>query len=152
MSNSKNQSPEKPTQQKPVQKPTAKPVDLAKENALLKTQLAEFQKKLEEQPQTLEAKIKYFQEKQENIRKLNVLDGYVESLMEVGKDVQEESENDEFSTERFAVRISKKANSYREEFEDLVKIKNPVLVAELLGYIMERINTKRDILKTAING
>ena len=123
-----------------------------KENATLKAQLAEFQKKLEAQPSSLEEKIRFYQEKQENIRKLSVLDGFVESLVEVGKEVQDESENDEFSTERFAVRISKKSNSYREDFDDIVKIKNPVLVAEMLGYIMERINTKRDLLKSAING
>lgn len=117
----------------------------------LKAQVEELKAQLKAQPTNLEEKIKYFQEKQAKIKQLNLLDGFAQSLVEVGQQVQEEAEQDEFSTEKFAVRISKKANSYREEFEDILKIKNPVLVSEMLGYCLERINTKRDILRNAIN-
>lgn len=116
---------------------------LKQENASLKIQL-------KEQPQSLEDKIKYFQEKQANISKLAKLDAFAESLVKVGEDAQEESETDEFFSERFSVRISKKPNKYDRDWSDLLTIQNPVLVVEVLGYALERINTKRNQLKALI--
>lgn len=117
----------------------------------LKAQIENLKKQLEQQPETLEQKIQYYQEKQKKIKQLEKLDGFAESIVKVGQDIQEEAEKDDFFSERFAVRISRKTASYRDEMEDILKIQNPVLVTEVLGYCLERINSKRDILKNAIN-
>lgn len=116
----------------------------------LKKQIAELQSKLNEQPASLEDKIKYFQEKQANISKLTKLDAFAESLVKIGQDAQEATETDEFFSERFAVRVSKRSSTYREDYDDILKIQNPVLVTEVLGYALERINAKRNYLKTLI--
>lgn len=116
----------------------------------LKKQIEELQNKLQEQPLSLEEKIKFYQEKQANISKLAKLDAFAESLVKIGEDAQESAEKDEFFSERFAVRVSKRANTYREDYEDILKIQNPVLVVEVLGYALERINAKRNQLKTLI--
>ena len=117
---------------------------------LVKAELAELKKQLAEGPKSLEEKIKFYQEKQVNISKLAKLDAFAESLVRVGQDAQEETETDEFFSERFSVRVSKKTNKYDRDWTDLLTIQNPVLVVEVLGYALERINTKRNQLKTLI--
>lgn len=117
---------------------------------LVKAELAELKKQLAEGPKSLEEKIKFYQEKQANISKLAKLDAFAESLVKVGEDAQEESEADEFFSERFSVRVSKKTNKYDRDWADLLTIQNPVLVVEVLGYALERINSKRNHLKTLI--
>lgn len=116
----------------------------------LKKENATLQNKLQEQPQSLEDKIRFFQEKQAKISKLAKLDAYAEGLIRIGEEAQEATEQDEFFSEKFSVRVGRKTNSYREEFEDVLKIQNPVLVVEVLGYALERINAKRTQLKTEI--
>jgi hypothetical protein len=116
----------------------------------LKQENASLQIRLQEHPQSLEDKIRFFQEKKAKIDKLAKLDAYAEGLLKIGQEAQEASEQDDFFSERFSVRISQKSNRYRDEFEDVLKIQNPVLVVEVLGYALERINSKRDKLKAEI--
>lgn len=116
----------------------------------LKQENASLQIKLQEQPQSLEDKIRFFQEKKAKIDKLGKLDAYAEGLLKIGQEAQETSETDEFFSEKFAVKVTRKANSYRNEGEDILTIQNPVLVVEVLGYALERINAKRAQLRTEI--
>ncbi|WP_439473841.1 hypothetical protein [Algoriphagus formosus] len=116
----------------------------------MKKELEELRAKVKAEPLSLEEKINYFQEKQRKISQLAKLDGFAEALVTIGQDAQEASEQDEFFSEKFAVRVSKRSNSYREDYDDVLKIQNPVLVVEVLGYALERINAKRNKLKTEI--
>lgn len=117
---------------------------------LVKEELAQLKKQLADGPKSLEDKIKFYQEKQANISKLAKLDAFAESLIKIGEDAQESTEQDEFFSEKFAVRVSKRSNTYREDYDDILKIQNPVLVVEVLGYALERINAKRNQLRTLI--
>lgn len=116
----------------------------------LKQENASLQAQLTQHPTSLEDKIRFFQEKKAKIDKLTKLDAYAEGLVKVGQEAQEASEADEFFSEKYSVRVSRKINSYRDEYEDLLKIQNPVLVVEVLGYALERINSKRSQLKAEI--
>lgn len=116
----------------------------------LREELATLKSQMAKEPLSLDEKIKFFQEKQAKINQLAKLDTYAESLIKIGQEAQILTESDEFFTEKFAVRISKKTG-YRDEFEDLVKVHNPVLVVEMLGYALERINSKRLKLQSEIN-
>lgn len=116
----------------------------------LKQENASLQAQLIQHPTSLEDKIKFFQEKKAKIDKLAKLDAYAQGLVKIGQEAQEASEADEFFSEKYSVRVSRKTNSYREEFEDVLKIQNPVLVVEVLGYALERINSKRNQLQTEI--
>lgn len=116
----------------------------------MKKELEELRAKVKAEPLSLEEKINYFQEKQRKISQLEKLDGFAEALVTIGQDAQEASEQDEFFSEKFAVRISKRSNSYREDYDDVLKIQNPLLVVEVLSYALERINAKRNKLKTEI--
>lgn len=117
---------------------------------LVREELARVKKQLEETPKSLEEKIKFYQEKQTKINKLAKLDAYAEGLVKVGQEAQEETETDEFFSERYSVRVSRKANKYNQEWADVLTIQNPVLVVEVLGYALERINSKRAQLKAEI--
>lgn len=116
----------------------------------LKQENASLQIKLQEQPQSLEDKIKFFQEKKVKIDKLTKLDAYAAGLVKVGEDAQEETETDEFFSEKYSVRVSKKPNKYDRDWTDVLTIQNPVLVVEVLDYALGRINTKRNQLQTEI--
>lgn len=116
----------------------------------LKQENASLKIKAQEQPLSLEDKIKFFQLKKAKIDQLAKLDAYAEGLVKVGQEAQEESEGDEFFSERYSVRVSRKANKYNQEWTDLLTIQNPVLVVEILGYALERINAKRKQLQTEI--
>lgn len=116
----------------------------------LKQENASLQAQLIQHPTTLEDKIKFFQEKKAKIDKLAKLDAYAQGLLKIGQEAQEASEADEFFSEKYSVRVSRKNHSYRDEFEDVLKIQNPVLVVEVLGYALERINSKRNQLQTEI--
>ncbi len=116
----------------------------------LKQENASLQAQLIQHPTSLEDKIKFFQEKKAKIDKLAKLDAYAQGLVKIGQEAQEASEADEFFSEKFSVRVSRKNHSYRDEFEDVLKIQNPVLVVEVLGYALERINSKRNQLQTEI--
>lgn len=144
--NPENQPIKKATDAKMIKLPTAKD---SLEVERLKKEIEELRLKLEAQPLSLEEKIKYYQEKQTNILKLDRLNDYASGLVKVGQEVQEVTEQDEFYTEKFSVRISKKTG-YRNDHEDILILQNPVLVVEMLGYALERINAKRNALKILI--
>jgi flagellar biosynthesis chaperone FliJ len=117
---------------------------------LVREELEMLKKQMEEGPKSLEDKIKFYQEKQVKINKLAKLDAYAEGLVRVGQEAQEESETDEFFSERYSVRVSRKPNKYDRDWTDVLTIQNPVLVVEILGYALERINQKREQLKNEI--
>lgn len=117
---------------------------------LVKEELARVKKQLEEAPKSLEDKILFYQQKQAKINKLAKLDVYAEGLVKVGQEAQEESETDEFFSEKYSVRVSKKVNKYDRDWADVLTIQNPVLVVEILGYALDRLNTKRGQLKEEI--
>lgn len=117
---------------------------------LVRAELERLKKQLEEAPKSLEDKIKFYQEKQAKINKLAKLDAYAEGLVKVGQEAQEETEADEFFSERYSVKVSRKVNKYDRDWTDVLTIQNPVLVVEVLGYALERINQKRSQLKAEI--
>lgn len=149
------QTPENQPKANEIQAKESKTVSIQKatgktELDLVREELARVKKQLEEAPKSLEDKIKFYQEKQTKINKLAKLDAYADGLIRVGQEAQEETETDEFFSERYSVRVSRKANKYNQEWTDVLTIQNPVLVVEVLGYALERINSKRAQLKAEI--
>lgn len=115
----------------------------------LKSENASLQFKLKQQPASLEDKIKFYQAKQENISKLARLDGFAASLVTVGEEVQNSMGENEFSSEKYSVAITKKDYSHSNPVK-ILDINNPVLVAEVLDFALGKINTKRNQLQTLI--
>lgn len=132
-----------------IKKTTTQPTE-KNEVAQLKAQIKKLETQLTQQPQSLEEKIKFFQEKQEMIKRLSLLDHYADNLLKVGEDIQKDQEEDEFLTERHFLKITHKATSYGSE-QEVLKIQNPKLIGEVLNFAIGKINEKRNELQTLIN-
>ncbi|WP_162343233.1 hypothetical protein [Cyclobacterium salsum] len=116
----------------------------------LKAQIKKLETQLSQQPQSLEEKIKFFQEKQEMIKRLNLLDNYADNLLKVGEEIQKDQEEDEFLTDRYFMKITYKPTTYGSE-QEVLKIQNIKLIGEVLGFAIGKINEKRNELQTLIN-
>lgn len=125
------------------------PAEIQELIANLKNENASLQFKLNSQPTSLEDKIKFYQAKQENISKLARLDGFAASLVTIGEEVQNSMGENEFSSEKYSVAITKKDYSHQTPVK-ILDINNPVLVAEVLDFALGKINTKRQQLQTLI--
>lgn len=116
----------------------------------LKAQIKKLETQLSQQPQSLEEKIKFFQEKQEMIKRLSLLDNYADNLLKVGEEIQKDQEEDEFLTDRYFMKITYKPTTYGSE-QEVLKIQNIKLIGEVLGFAIGKINEKRNELQTLIN-
>lgn len=116
----------------------------------LKAQIKKLETQLSQQPQSLEEKIKFFQEKQEMIKRLSLLDNYADNLLKVGEEIQKDQEDDEFLTDRYFMKITYKPTTYGSE-QEVLKIQNIKLIGEVLGFAIGKINEKRNELQTLIN-
>jgi hypothetical protein len=116
----------------------------------LKAQIKKLEGQLSQQPQSLEEKIKFFQEKQEMIKRLSLLDCHANELLKIGAEIQKEHGEDEFLSERYFMKITYKATNYGSE-QEVLKIQNPKLIAEVLGFAIGKLNEKRNELQTLIN-
>ncbi len=115
----------------------------------LKQENASLQIKLQDKPQSLEDKIKFYQAKQENITKLTRLDGFAASLITLGEEVQNSMGENEFTSDKFSFQVIKKNYSHHDG-NKILDINNPVLVAEVLDFALGKINVKRQQLQTLI--
>ncbi len=115
----------------------------------LKQENASLQIKLQEQPQSLEDKIKFYQAKQENISKLTRLDGFAKSILIIGEEVQNSMGENEFTSDKFSFQVIKR-NYSSHDGNKVLDINNPVLVAEVLDFALGKINEKRNQLQTLI--
>lgn len=116
----------------------------------LKEQIKKLESQLHQQPQSLEEKIKFFQQKQEMIKRLSLLDTYATGLLKIGEEMQKDTGDDDFLTERYFLKITHRPTSYGSE-QEVLKIANPKLISEVLGYSIGKINEKRTELQTLIN-
>ncbi|MFY0628586.1 MAG: hypothetical protein JXR07_19975 [Reichenbachiella sp.] len=115
---------------------------------VLKITIAKLEAEIKNQPKTLNEKIEFFKEKQEQMKKLAVLDLQVEGLNNYSEELKTEESENEFFTENFFFKISKKRNYSQED--EILTIQNPVLINEMIGFALDKINVKRLELQTAI--
>ncbi|WP_372772106.1 hypothetical protein [Mangrovibacterium sp.] len=113
----------------------------------LQKQVAELQKKLASIPQNLEQRIEYFNQKKELIRRLSVLNVNHETLSEHLDKLSELAAVNEFENEDYFLSIDA-PNGYGKKA--VYTLKNPVIIGEMITFILGRIDAKRKELKTAI--
>lgn len=121
-----------------VKEPT--PEELKKENELLK-------KKLSAIPQDLKSKVEYFNKKNELISRLSRLDANKEILSNHLDKLTEIGAANEFDNEEYSLNIEG-GNKYNKS--NIYTVKNPVIIGELLAFVMGRIDSKREALKKEI--
>ena len=114
----------------------------------LKTQVLELKKRLLAIPQNLDDRIKYFNEKKELIRRLSILNANIEALEEHAQKLKEIAQTNDFETDEYSLSVEGGSGSYRKATVFLLK--NPVIIGEVIGFMMNRIDAKRLELATQI--
>jgi hypothetical protein len=116
--------------------------------------VAELQKRVEELtiklkavPQDLNSRIEYFNEKKELIRKLTRLQASAENLQTHLDTLAEIAAKNEFETEDFVLSIEGGSKYNRKQ---VFVLQNPVLIAEVLNYLLAKVEAKADELKKLI--
>jgi hypothetical protein len=107
----------------------------------LKNQVQELQKRLLAIPQNLDEKIRYFNEKKELIRRLAVLNANTEALEGHAQRLHEIAQTNDFENEDYFLSVEGGTGSYRKATVFLLK--NPVIIAEVIAFMMGRIDVKR---------
>jgi SMC interacting uncharacterized protein involved in chromosome segregation len=115
----------------------------------LKEQIQKLQTQLEAQPKTLEERIQYFKVKEDQLKKLSVLDRYADTLATVVNEVDKAGDEDAFYTDSYSLKVTQK-QGYSGETE-LLKVRNPRVIAEVLRYALGSIDTKRQELQTLLS-
>jgi hypothetical protein len=115
----------------------------------LKAQVKELNERLQSQPQTLVERIQYFKTKDEQIKRLNTLEGYADTITTVLGEVEKASQEDGFFSDVYSLKVLKKSGYSSEQ--ELLKIRNPKVIGEVLQFALDSINTKKSELQTLIN-
>lgn len=121
-----------------VKEPT--PEELKAENERLKNQLSAI-------PQDLKARVEYFAHKNELIRRLGRLDGDRDILNNHLDKLSEIAAKNDFDNEEYYLNIEA-GNSYSKKA--IYTLKNPVLIGEVIAFVVGRIEVKREALKAEI--
>ena len=120
---------------------------LEEKNKQLEKEIAKLKAKIEETPQTLEEKIEFFKLKQDRMKKLAQLEKQKNVLVENAEKVEEKIEENDFECESFNLAL--KAGGYNGN--DLVRINNPLLIRDVIMYIIQRVDDKIEVLKAEIS-
>lgn len=115
----------------------------------LKAQVKELRDQIDRQPKTLDEKIQFFKTKEEQIKKLAVLESQADTLTAVMGEVAKVAEDDGFFTDNFSLKVTRK-QGYSSE-QDVLKVKNPKVIGEVLQFALDSITTKKNELLTLIN-
>ncbi|OFX52345.1 MAG: hypothetical protein A2066_00190 [Bacteroidetes bacterium GWB2_41_8] len=126
--------------QEPETKPEQTPEELKAENEQLKKQLSAI-------PQDLKTRVEYFSKKNELIRRLSKLDADKESLNIHLDKLAEIAAANEFDNEEYYLNIE---GGGRYNKSAVYTVKNPVIIGELISFIIGRVDAKREVLKNEI--
>lgn len=113
----------------------------------LKKVIEDLNKRLSAIPQELDKRIEYFNQKKEQIRRLSILTSDSEILNSHLDTLSELTAANEFENEEYFLNIEG-GNKYNKKA--IYSLKNPSIIAELLVFIIARIDHKREDLKKQI--
>lgn len=113
----------------------------------LKKVIEDLNKRLSAIPQELDKRIEYFNQKKEQIRRLSILTSDSEILNSHLDTLSELTAANEFENEEYFLNIEG-GNKYNKKA--IYSLKNPTIIAELLVFIIARIDHKREDLKKQI--
>lgn len=114
---------------------------LQKENAELKKQLSAI-------PSDLETRINYFNHKKELIKRLSLLEENRSELNRHLDNISELSAENDFNNNRYKITVVDGDSSYNNR--DIFSIQNPVIIGDVMTYILGRIEAKQAEIKKEI--
>lgn len=115
--------------------------------AEMQSRIEELQKRLASIPQNLEDRITYFNEKRELIRRLGSLDQTIEAMQGHAAKLDELIAANDFENEDYFLNIEG-GDRYRKSA--VLSLKNPVVIADVMAYMLGRMAAKRADLAAAI--
>ena len=113
----------------------------------LQKKVQELTAKLKAVPTDLNSRIEYFNQKKELIRKLTRLQASAENLQTHLDTLAEVAAKNDFETEDFVLSIEGGPKYSRKQ---IFALQNPVLIAEVLTYLLAKVEAKADDLKKMI--
>lgn len=137
---------EKNQEQPSLAAPETQTKDDSKE---LRAEIERLKQQIASGPTSIEEKIKYYQKKQEQIQRLQSLTESGEVIRTHVESINHEAEEDVFISEKYKLVLTSKSG-YSSESE-LIKFKNPVIISELLSFVLDKIEGKRLQIETEIN-
>lgn len=126
---------------------TAKPEAKEPTPEELKKVIEDLNKRLSAIPQEFDKRIEYFNQKKEQIRRLSVLDNDSEILNSHLEALSTITAANEFENEEYFLSIEG-GNKYTKKA--VYSLKNPMIIGELLVFIIARIDRKREELRKQI--
>lgn len=113
----------------------------------LQKQVQELTTRLNTLPQDLNSRIEYFNQKKELIRKLSKLEANALSLSQHLDKVAEVAAKNEFETDEFVLSIEA-GNKYNKS--QVFALQNPILIGEIISYLLGKVELKIEQLKNEI--
>lgn len=113
----------------------------------LQKQVQALTSKLQSVPQNLEARIEYFNGKKELIRKLGKLEKSATDLKEHLDNIAEISAANDFETDEFILTIEAGGKYNRSQ---VFALQNPVMIGEVITYVLGKMEAKIGDLKKQI--
>lgn len=98
-------------------------------------------------PQDLSGRIEYFNQKKELIRKLSKLEANAQSLSQHLDKIAEVAAKNEFETEDFVLSIEAGGKYNKTQ---VFALQNPVLIGEVISYLLGKVEAKVEQLKKEI--
>jgi hypothetical protein len=99
-------------------------------------------------PQNLDDRIKYFNEKKELIRRLAILNANIEALEIHATKLHEIEAINDFENEDYSLTVEGGSEKYRKA--TIFTLRNPVIIGEVIAFMMGRIDVKRLEIATQI--
>lgn len=124
---------------KATEKPTFE--QLQKENEELKKQVSAI-------PSDLETRINYFNHKKELIKRLSLLEENRSELNRHLDNISELSAENDFNNNRYKITVVDGDSSYNSR--DIFSIQNPVVIGDVITFILGRIEAKQAEIKKEI--
>lgn len=111
----------------------------------LEEEVLKLRAKLSQEPQDLEEKIQYYQEKQKKIEQLEKLTIHRENLESHQNKLKEIAKISDFECTTYELKITA---GYKDT--PPLAINNPALISELITFVINKISDKTEALKLAI--
>lgn len=113
----------------------------------LQKQVAELEKKLTAVPQDLNSKIEYFNLKKDLIRKLTRLETNATKLQEHLDEIAELAAANEFENDAYILSIEAGGQYNKKQ---IFALQNPVVIGDVISYMLGKIEAKSEELKKQI--
>lgn len=113
----------------------------------LQKTVEELTARLNKLPQDLNSRIEYFNNKKELIRKLSKLEANAQNLNQHLDKIAEVAAKNDFETDEFVLSIEA-GNKYNKS--QVFALQNPVLIGEVISYLLGKVEAKVEELKKEI--